>query len=198
MCACVRMKVGTTNNSDNPDTDQSMGTIYNTTIISKLNKLVMEMCKPLFGSNQTVNMDIFNTSPAVMILIKNCKVYDRGTVCKNRWMVPKCIIWMKREAEDDGRGALWWAVNLLAGIFAFGWTDGCPVHMLLTADGSNQKTTVPRQVSEEKNKVPAPHTVKAYNAYMQGVDRHDKLRALFSLMKQNGFKKWYANKKKYA
>jgi hypothetical protein len=61
-------------------------------------------------------------------------------------MVPKCIVRTKKEAEDAGRGALRWAVNSLSEIFTFGWTDGCPVHMLSTADGSHQRTTVPRQV----------------------------------------------------
>jgi hypothetical protein len=191
--ACVRMKVNTKNNIDNPDPDpdQSMGTIYNMTLMLKLNKLVMEMCKALFGSRRMVNMDNYNTSPAVLILLKNQKVYARGTVRKNRWMVPPFIVWTKKEAEDAGSGALIWAVNTLTGIFAFGWTDGCPVHMLSTADGSHQQTTVPRQVGRVKNEVPAPNNVKAYNAYMQGVDRHDQLRALFPLTKRHGFNNWY-------
>jgi hypothetical protein len=116
--ACVRMKVNTKNNSDNPDPDQTMGTIYNTARMSKLNKFVMEMCQPLFGSYRTVNMDNFYTSPAVLILLNNQKVYACGTVRKNRWMVPKCIVWTKKEAKYAGRGGLQWAVILR--IFAFG------------------------------------------------------------------------------
>jgi hypothetical protein len=56
--ACVKINVATKNNSDNPDPKESMGTIYiyNTTRMSKLNKLVMEMCKSLFGSKRTVNI----------------------------------------------------------------------------------------------------------------------------------------------
>jgi hypothetical protein len=106
-------------------------------------------------------------------------------------MVPKCIIWTKKDAEDSVCGDLWWAENLLARIFAFGWTDGCPVNMRLTADGSDQRTNVPHRVGKKKTEVLAPHTIKAYNAYMQDVDRHNQLRALFSLMKRDGFKKWY-------
>jgi hypothetical protein len=188
--ACVRMKFNTKNNSDTPNADQSMGTLYNTKIMSKLNKLVMEMCKPLFGSRQTINMYIFYTSPTVLILLKNQKVYARGTVQKNLRMVPQCIVWTKKEAEDAVCGSLRWAVNTLTGIFAFGWTDGCPVHMLSTAYGSHHRTTVPRQVGRDKNNVPAPNSIKAYNAYMQGVDRHDQLTDLFSLTKRHGFKKW--------
>jgi hypothetical protein len=191
--AYVRMKFNTNNNINKTDADQSMGTLYNTTLMSRLNKLVMEMCKPLFGSRRTFNMDNSYTSPDVLILLKNQKVYARGKVRNNRRMVPQCIVWTKKEAEDAVRGSLRWAVNTLAGIFAFGWTDGCPVHMIYMADGSHQRTTVLHQVGRDKNDVPAPNTVKAYNAYMQGVDQHDQLRALFSLTKRHGFKKRYVN-----
>jgi hypothetical protein len=164
---CVRMKVNTKNNNDKPDADQPMGTLNNTTRMSKLNKLVMEMLKPLFGLRGTVNMDNVYTLPGVLILLKNQKLYSRGTVLNNSRMAPQCIVWMKKEAEDAVRGSLRWAVNTLIGIFAFGWTNGCPVHMLYMTDGSHQQTTVPHQVGMDKNDVPAPNTVKAYNAYMQ-------------------------------
>jgi hypothetical protein len=62
MFARVRMKVATNNNSDGPDPHESMGTIYNTSLISNLNKLVMEICK-----------------------------LARGTVRKNHRMVPAVI-----------------------------------------------------------------------------------------------------------
>jgi hypothetical protein len=168
-----------------------MATIYNTSLLSKLNNLVMEMCKPLFGPKRTVNIDNFYTLPAVLILLLNQKVFARGTVRKNRRMVPECIIYTKTEAEKAGRGALKWAVNLLAGIYALGWSDGNPFHIMSTADGSDQVTTVSRQIRKDKRDVPAPKIVKAYNAYMKGVDRHDQLRATFALTKRHIFKKWH-------
>jgi hypothetical protein len=63
MYTCVRMKVVIKNNSDSPDPHKLMGTICNTLLLSKLNKPVMEMCRPLFGSKRTVNMDNFYTPP---------------------------------------------------------------------------------------------------------------------------------------
>jgi hypothetical protein len=98
---------------------------------------------------------------------------------------------MKKKAEDAVCGYLRWSVNTLAGIYSFDCTSGCPVHVISTADGSHDQTTMPRQVGRDKTDVPAPNTAKACNAYMQGVDRHDQLRAHFSLMKRHGFKKWY-------
>jgi hypothetical protein len=67
-------------------------------------------------------------------------------------------------------------VNLLAGIFAFGWTDVNPVHMMSTAVASDQMTTMSCHIGKDKRDVPAPKTVKAFNAYMQSIDRHDQLR----------------------
>jgi hypothetical protein len=189
--ACVHMKVATKNNSDSPDPHESMGTIYNTSLLFKVNKLVMEMCKPLFGSKRAVNMDNFYTPPTVLIPLLNQNVFSQGTVRKNRRMVPASIVYTKAEAEKSGRGALKWAVNLLAGIFAFGWTIGNPVHMLSTPDGSYQMMTVSCKIGKDKRDVPAPKTVKSYNAYMQGVDFHDQLWATLALTKRHGFKKWY-------
>jgi hypothetical protein len=77
-------------------------------------------------------------------------MHAHSTVRNNRRMVPMYIIWAKNEAEDAVHGALRWSVNLLAGIFAFGWMDGCPVQMRSTADSSDQRTTFPRQVGNEK------------------------------------------------
>jgi hypothetical protein len=153
-------------------------------------KLVMEMCNPLFGSKSTVIMDNFYKSLAVLILLLNRKVFAQGTVRKNRCMIQQLIIYIKTEAEKAGWGALKWAVNLLAGVFAFLWTDGYPVHMLSTADGLDQLTTVSHQIEKDKSDVSAPKTVQAYNTYMQGIGHHDQLRAMFSLTKRNGFKKW--------
>jgi hypothetical protein len=71
-------------------------------------------------------------------------------------MVPGNIVYTNTEAEKAGRGTLKWAVNLLAGIFAFGWTVGNPAHMLSTADGSDQLTTVSCQIGKDKRSAPAP------------------------------------------
>jgi hypothetical protein len=50
---------------------------------------------------------------------------------------------------------------------------------------------VSRQIGKDKRDILDPKTVKAYNAYMQGVGRHDQLRATFALTNRHGFKKRY-------
>jgi hypothetical protein len=47
------------------------------------------------------------------------------------------------------------------------------------------------QIGKDKCDVPAPKTVKSYNAYTQGINHHDLLQVMLSLRKQHGFKKWY-------
>jgi hypothetical protein len=49
-------------------------------LLSKLNKPVMEMYRPLFGSKRIVNMDNLYTHPTVSILLLNHKVSARGDV----------------------------------------------------------------------------------------------------------------------
>jgi hypothetical protein len=76
------------------------------------------------------------------------------------------------------------------GMTAFSWLDGNPVHFLTTADGT-ATTQVPRRVGRQRTNVTAPIAIKKYNHGMQAVDRHDQLRAKFSLSKRHLFKKYY-------
>jgi hypothetical protein len=101
--AYFHMKVATNKNSDSPDPHESMGVIYNTSLLSKLIKLVMEICKPVFGSKRNVNMDNFFTPPAVFILLLNQKVFARGTVWKNvEWYLQALFILRLNRTRLDG------------------------------------------------------------------------------------------------
>ena len=62
--------------------------------------------------------------------------------------------------------------------------------MLSTADGT-AISTVTRQIGSIAKKIVAPSVVGAYNKGMQGVDRHDQLRHLFSLARRHHFRKYY-------
>jgi hypothetical protein len=63
--------------------------------------------------------------------------------------------------------------------------------MMSTDDGSDQRRTVLRNIGKDNRYIPAPNTVKSYNAYMMGVDHYNQLRSTFALAKRHGFKKWY-------
>jgi hypothetical protein len=91
----VRMKVATKNNSNIPDPHESMVTIYNMSLLSKLNKLVMEMCKPLFGSKRIMNMDNFYTSPAVLIVDDDQPPH----AAVNQHLPPSLVFWVQRQTQ---------------------------------------------------------------------------------------------------
>jgi hypothetical protein len=65
----------------------------------------------------------------------------------------------------------------MAGVCVCGWTNGGPVHILSTANGWDQ-TNVSHQIGKDKCDVCAPKMVKAYNAYIHGIDHHGQLRAM--------------------
>jgi len=81
-------------------------------------------------------------------------------------------------------------VNKKFGLVAACWVDGNPVHLISSAD-THELTTVQRRVGGDKSAFTAPEIVKNYNNGMDGVDRHDQYRALFSLCTRHGFKKYY-------
>lgn len=152
--------------------------------------LIMDMCRPLFGSGRVVNMDNYYTSPTIAWLLSEQKLYMRGTCRTNRLGFPSGISFTSKEKNNWGRGSIRGMVEKRKRIAAFGWLDGNPVHFLTTADG-NAVSTVTRRVGRERKTIEAPVSIKNYNAYMQAVDRHDQLRAVFSLSARHGFKKYY-------
>ena len=158
--------------------------------VSILVALVLDMAKPLFNSGRVINMDNYYTSPAVAVELMKKEVYIRGTCRSNRKRFPKGVCFTPTEATKSGRGAIKRMVDIKHGITCYGWVDGNPVHFLTTADGS-EVVTVLRRVNSERRQVSAPVGIKRYNHGMQGVDRHDQLRKLFSTADRHGFKKYY-------
>jgi hypothetical protein len=158
--------------------------------LSTIVKLVLDMAKPLFNSGRIINMDNYYTSPAVALELMKKEVYIRGTCRSSRKGFPKGVCFTNAEATKSGRGAIKRMVDVKHGITCYGWVDGNPVHFLTTADGS-EVVTVQRRVNSERRQVSAPVGIKRYNNGMQGVDRHDQLRKLFSIADRHGFKKYY-------
>jgi hypothetical protein len=77
-------------------------------------------------------------------------------------------------------------------MIAVGWLDNKAVHFVSTADTTSM-TSVKRRVGNKKEDMPTPDSVKNYNKYMGGKDRHDRLCSTFSLGKRHKFKKNYVN-----
>ena len=100
-----------------------------------LNQLIMDMARPLYGEGITLNFNNYYASPAIAIQLLGQAVFCRGTLRKNKRLIPKYILFSKSEAKGkDSRGAVKIAVNLRFQLVAVGWIDGNPVHMISSAD----------------------------------------------------------------
>ena len=198
--ACVRIRVHTSNACDLADglkedeegidvgdEDGPGDTKENNKIVS----IVLDMCKSIFHSKRVVNMDNYYTSPDAARLLLKKGVYMRGTCRKNRRGFPQGVIYTKSEASKLRRGQNKMMVDCDQKLVVYGWVDGSPVQLLTTADGSVSSANVKRRVGNVETNVCAPLCLKRYNKMMQGVDRHDQLRAKFSLVGRHGFKKYY-------
>jgi hypothetical protein len=101
--------------------------------------LIMDMCRPLFGSGRIINMDNYYTSPTIAWMLSQENVYMRGTCRTNRIG----IIFSSGEKNRLGRGTIKGMIEKRKRIAAFGWLlDGNPVHFLTTADGNGVTTVV--------------------------------------------------------
>eukprot|EP00978_Attheya_sp_CCMP212_P001189 scaffold2466_cov40-Attheya_sp.AAC.2 len=139
---------------------------------------------------RTVNMDRFYGGPKAAMALLDKGLLCRGTFKTNRKLTPHSVRFSKKDADNYPRGSYRMAVALKEHMSIFGWNDGCPVHMLSTADGT-KIGSVQRQIGSVSQTVKAPVVVPRYNKGMQGVDRHDQLRNLFALSQRHQFQKYY-------
>jgi hypothetical protein len=180
----LRMKIHTRDNSD-MDSEDNFNEFLN-----KLDNQTIQLCKPLFNSGCTVNMDNYYMSTTCAMKLRQNGVFCRGTIRSNRKFVPKSILFTPAESRTLPRGTHRIAVNHDNNMMAIGWLDNKPVHFVSTAD-TTDIVTVNRKSGATQIAVSAPMAVANYNKFMGGVDRHDRLRSTFSLCKRHKFKKYY-------
>ncbi len=180
----LRMKIHTKDNSD-VDGDENFDEMMN-----KLDNATVQICRPLFQSGTTVNMDNYYMSTTCAMKLRQNGVLCRGTIRSSRKFVPKSILFTPSEVRTLPRGTQRLAVNHEHQMIAVGWIDNKAVHFVSTADVTDT-VTVLRRVGGSKIEVKAPLAISNYNKYMGGVDRHDRLRSTFSLCKKHKFKKYY-------
>jgi hypothetical protein len=159
-------------------------------ITGKIEKQTLEMCAPLYGTHATVTMDNYFTTANLAINLLQRKVYCRGTIRSNRRLLPKSVLFNKSEVKALPRGTTRMAVNREHHLQAIGWIDNTAVCFISTADTA-EMVSVLRHSGSERINVPAPVAVAEYNKWMGGVDKHDKLRSLFSIAKCHKMKKYY-------
>ena len=158
--------------------------------INKTDKLTMSICKQLYNSGTTVNMDNYYMSTTCAAHLRSKKVYCRGTIRSSRKFVPRSTLFTSAESWSLPRGTSRMAVNTEHQMVAVGWLDNKAVNFVSTSD-TTAISSVLRRVGSDKREVPAPVVVCNYNKYMGGVDRHDRLRSTFSLGKRHKFRKYY-------
>jgi hypothetical protein len=74
--------------------------------LTKLDHLTSDMCKMLYNSGGTVNMDNYYMSTTCAKHLKKNGVYCRGTLCSNRKFVPKSTLFTASEARTLPRGSI--------------------------------------------------------------------------------------------
>jgi hypothetical protein len=79
--------------------------------LAKLDNLTSDMCKVLYHSGSTINMDNYYMSTTCALHLKNNGVYCRGTIRSNRKFVPKSMLFTPAEARSLPRGTIRYAVN---------------------------------------------------------------------------------------
>ena len=137
-----------------------------------MQKLVLDMCSPLFFTGKVVNTDNYYTSPLVFVELLKNGVYAQGTCRGNRVAFPKMIQFSSSEANKGKRGDLRIATSQDPPLVAFSWLDGNPVNFLTSADGT-EHAEVKRRIARNKQSVPAPAAVARYNKNMQAVLSND-------------------------
>jgi len=166
-----KIKIHTRNNSDADEVDSDENAESE---INKIDTLTLEMCRPIYGTWSTVNMDNYYMLATCAMHLRQKGVYCRGTIRSSRKFIPKSILYSSAEVKSLPRGAHRYAVNTEHGLVAVGWIDNKAVHFISTAD-STKVVNVRRRVQNNKVDVSAPIIVQNYNKYMGGVDRHDRL-----------------------
>jgi len=158
--------------------------------LTKLDHLTSDMCKMLYNTGLTINMDNYYMSTTCALHLKNNGVYCRGTICSNQKFVPKSTLFMASEARSLPCESIRYAVNPTHNLISVGWLDNKAVNFISTADTTAVKA-VKCRITNDKVEVAALEIVVNYNKYMGVMDQHDRLQSSFSLSKAHKFKKYY-------
>ncbi|GMF43228.1 unnamed protein product [Phytophthora fragariaefolia] len=154
---------------------------------AKIQQHVLEVTRPLYGTNRIVNMDNYYTSVQLLQGLHLKGLYGRGTVRSKSKHYPVHSI---LHEADCVRGDYRQSVSHDHIMLAVSWCDGNIVNMLSNAD-SPTVTSVTRLIGSEKQSFPAPECIAQYNTNMQGVDRLDQIRGRFSIADGHSFKNWH-------
>lgn len=164
-----------------------------TSACSDMRKLVLELCQPIFSTRRIINMDNLYGSAQLFEQLYVKGLYARGTARMNRRHAPQHLTFTKRDLKVYPRGSFRFGVcaeGVNRPIVFASWIDGSVVNIMSNVD-STELSEVTRTYGATTKTYEAPQIIHEYNAYMQGVDRLDQLRARFSIAERHSFKKYY-------
>jgi len=116
------------------------------------------MCKLLYGTEATVNMDNYYMPTATAIKLRDDKVLCRGTIHLTQCCYHKVFYSCQQKPSSPPRGHSLCAVNKENNLITIGWLDNKPFNFLSTAD-TTENAQVMRRIRNEKVLIPAPVTV---------------------------------------
>ncbi|KAG2761549.1 hypothetical protein PC116_g13918 [Phytophthora cactorum] len=119
--------------------------------VSKNRQHVLEVTRPLFGTNRIVNMDNYYTSVQLLQELRLKGLYGRGTIRANNKHFPAhAILYNDDCTREDYRQAVSHNHSMLAA----SWCDGNVANLVSNSDCTHV-TTVTRMVGTEKQSFPA-------------------------------------------
>lgn len=148
-------------------------------------RVVDDLTKKIQGKHHIVTVDNYFMSPALAAHLLKMKTYCRGTIDRKRKGFPGNMLDPK-SLKQKGEFKIVQNRDLTATI----WKDKKVVNFFSSYDQSNSVQHVMRRNKEgERVPVPCPPVVYAYNETMNGVDRSDQIRSLYSTYRKS--KRWW-------
>ena len=118
------------------------------------------------------------TSPALALRLRKMGYDLLGTCSKDRFGLPSMLkVATKNRPASMPRGTYVVARHEVEpNMYAVRWADNKQVYFLSTGIGCTRTSVIRKLKSGDKEQVPCPEVVAAYNQTMAGVDSHDQLR----------------------
>ncbi len=149
-------------------------------------QVVLNLCRPYFGSGMHIYFDRFYTGRALLYYMLQHWLYGCGTTMVNRGF-PREIV--PAHNRDLQRGDTRWRQDHSTGIVAHVWMDNKPIYLLSTIHPADFMEVVIRHDNRGNAlEIDAPTSVVDYNQKMGGVDLNDKMTGLSKSRKTY---RWY-------
>lgn len=130
----------------------------------------------LYRLGNIIYTDSYFTSLGLLQSLLADTIYCCGTVRRDRKGWPAAM----KEVIEKEPGS-YKTMQLDGVVSAYTWNDKCQVHILSTASDPTVESTIRRKNKDGTiRELACPPAVKEYSRFMNGVDRADQLRVLYS------------------